>query len=124
MTTTPHSVGRDQTLAVAHKLMREYDIRHLPVQDGGKLAGIVTARDLALMESIAGVDPNKTTVEDVMNPNVYTVDPDAPLDEVANHMAEMKFGSAVIIQHNKVVGILTTVDVCRALAHLLHTRLK
>jgi acetoin utilization protein AcuB len=38
-------------------------------------------------------------------------------------MADRKYGSAVITQHDKVVGIFTTVDACRAFADLLHTRL-
>jgi len=38
-------------------------------------------------------------------------------------MAKNKYGSAVVTQHAKVVGIFTTVDVCRAFADLLHTRL-
>lgn len=124
MTTTPHFIGSDESITTAHKLMSEYEIRHLPVLDGGKLAGLVTARDLAVMESISGFDRSKVTVEDVMNRNVYIVDPDAPMDEVCERMADMKYGSALVVQNARVVGILTTVDVCRAVATLLATRLK
>ena len=57
MTPSPLTIGRDQTLATAHDLMRKHDIRHLPVLDGGVLVGIVTDRDLHLVESLAGTDP-------------------------------------------------------------------
>jgi acetoin utilization protein AcuB len=123
MTTTPHSVGVEQTLATAHTMMSEHRIRHLPVLHGGKLLGMLTERDLRLVESLAGVDPAKVKVEDAMSTVVYSVSPEAPLDEVVTTMAEHKYGSAVVMQNQKVVGIFTTVDACRALAELLHTRL-
>lgn len=123
MTTTPHSIGKDQTLARAHDVMRSHKIRHLPVLEGGKLVGIVTERDLHLIETLRDVDPSSVTVEDAMSQHVYAVDPDTSLDVVAESLAEHKYGSAVIMQNGKVVGIFTTNDACRALAELLHSRL-
>jgi acetoin utilization protein AcuB len=38
-------------------------------------------------------------------------------------MGQKKYGSAVVMQNNKVVGIFTTVDLCRTFAELLETRL-
>ncbi len=123
MTTSPHAIGQEQTLAVAHKVMRDNQIRHLPVLHGGKLVGLLTQRDLALIETLKDVDPSAVTVEDAMSTSVFTVDPSAPLDEVVNTMAEHKYGCCVVMQNAKVVGIFTTVDVCRALSELLHGRL-
>lgn len=123
MTTSPHSIGVDQTLAKAHAMMREHEIRHLPVLTGGKLVGLLTERDLRLVESFKDVDPTQLNVEEAMSSSVYSVGPDAPLDEVVSAMAEHKYGSAVVMQNGKVVGIFTTVDACRTLAELLHTRL-
>lgn len=123
MTTTPHSIGKDQTLARAHDVMRSHKIRHLPVLEGGKLVGIVTERDLHLVETLRDVDPSSVTVEEAMSEHVYAVDPDTSLDVVAETLAEHKYGSAVVMQNGKVVGIFTTNDACRALAELLHSRL-
>jgi acetoin utilization protein AcuB len=123
MTTSPHSIGVEQPLSKAHDVMRELKIRHLPVLHGGKLVGMLTDRDLHLVESLAGVDPTKVKVEEAMATVVYAVTPDSLLDEVVATMAEHKYGSAVIMQNEKVVGIFTTVDACRALAELLRTRL-
>jgi len=123
MTTSPHSIGREQTVAAAQKIMREHHIRHLPVLEGGSLVGIVSDRDVALIETLRDVDPQKVSVEDAMTQQVYTVSPDAPLDEVVGEMAEKKYGSALVMQNHKVVGIFTTVDVCRAFGELLSSRL-
>lgn len=124
MTTAPHSIGAEQTLAHAHEVLREHKIRHLPVLKGGALVGMITQRDLALVETLKDVDPKTVLVEDAMSTSLYTVAPDAQLDEVVSEMAEKKYGSAIVVQNHKVVGIFTTVDVCTALADLLHSRLK
>jgi acetoin utilization protein AcuB len=124
MTTSPHSIGAEQTLAHAHEVMRAHHIRHLPVLKGGQIVGMLTQRDLALIESLKDVDPRSVPVEDAMSTEVYMVSPDAKLDEVVSEMAEKKYGSALVVQNHKVVGIFTTVDVCSALADLLHSRLK
>ena len=123
MTTTPHSIGKDQTLERAHEMMRTHHIRHLPVLEGGKLVGMVSERDLHLVETLRDVNPREVVVEEAMSNHVYAVDPDASLDVVAETMAEHKYGSAVVIQNGKVVGIFTTNDACRALAELLRSRL-
>ena len=123
MTTSPHSIGRDQTLAVAHSIMAKYGIRHLPVLEGGTLLGVVSQRDLQMLETLKDVDPLIISVEEAMSGAVYAVSPEAPLDEVAATMAEKKFGCAVVMQNHHVVGMFTTVDACRALAELLHGRL-
>lgn len=59
MTTTPHSIGVEQPLSRAHAMMREHGVRHLPVLHAGKLLGMLTERDLQLVESLEGVDPTK-----------------------------------------------------------------
>ena len=123
MTAAPHSIGDDQTIAQAQSHMRELRVRHLPVLRGGKLVGVLSERDIALIETLRDVDPQKVTVEDAMSQQVYTVEPTTPLDHVVSEMAEKKYGSAIVVQNHKVVGIFTTVDVCRALAELLTTRL-
>ena len=124
MTTAPHSIGAEQTLAHAHEVLREHKIRHLPVLKGGVLVGMITQRDLALVETLKDVDPKSVLVEDAMSTSVYSVEPTAQLDEVVSEMAEKKYGSAIVVQNHKVVGIFTTVDVCTALADLLQSRLK
>ena len=123
MTAAPHSIGSEQTIATASLMMNDYRVRHLPVLHGGRLLGILTDRDIKLIETFRDVDPAKITVEEAMTEQPFSVGPDAPLDEVVETMAANKYGSAVVIQNHKVVGIFTTVDACRAFADLLHTRL-
>ena len=124
MTTTPRTADASSTLAEAGKLMEETGIRHLPVVSDGKLVGMLTDRDVKFVESFADVDPKKLTIEQAMHEEPYMVSPDTPLDEVVATMAELKYGSAVVMQNQHVVGVFTTVDACRALSELLSTRLR
>jgi len=123
MTPSPHSIGQEQPLAKAHALMREFHIRHLPVLHGGKLVGVLSDRDLHLIETLRDVDPTKVTIEEAMSPVVYSVSPKALLDDVVREMSHHKYGCAVIEDNGKLVGVFTTVDAMRAFADLLDTRL-
>jgi acetoin utilization protein AcuB len=122
MTPSPYSVGQEQKLLQAHRLMREHHIRHLPVLHGGKLVGVISDRDLHLIETLRDVDPEKVLIEEAMSPSVYTVSPKAPLDEVVREMVQHRYGCAVVVEGGKVVGVFTTVDALRAFADTLEAR--
>src|SRR5262245_50968853 len=115
MTAAPRTIGPDQTLADAHALMRGHRIRHLPVIRDGMVVGIVTQRDLMLIESLPDVKPSEVPVEDAMTREVFVVAPRTPIAEVAATMAERRLGSAVVMDKNAVVGMFTVTDACRAL---------
>lgn len=120
MTSFPHTVGRDQHLEVAENMMREFGVRHLPVLDGGKLVGIITERDIKMLESFKDVDHKKTTVEEAMTPEPYFVQPDSSMQTVCKEMAERKYGCALVVdKENKLQGIFSWVDGFRALSELL-----
>ena len=83
--------------------------------DGKSINGIVTERDLRLVESVSGTEPEKTLVEDAMTPDPYMVPYDTPLRDVIAAMVEHKYGCAVVMQRGHVAGIFTTIDALRAL---------
>lgn len=115
MTPCPHTVRRDETLAVAREHMVRYGIRHLPVLDDGDLVGILSDRELAVAERV-GRDEVGLTVGDLMTPDPYIALPSTPLAEVAGEMAHKKYGAAVIVDRGNVVGVFTPIDALRAIA--------
>ncbi len=123
MTTSPHAIDVAQPLSVAYSLMKEHDIRHLPVLAEGALVGLISARDLHLIGSLKDVNPTKVSVKVAMSKEVYSVTPETPLDEVVSTMADHKYGCAVVMQNGQVAGIFTTIDVCREFSELLRKRL-
>lgn len=116
MSPQPITIGRDQTLGTAHKMMREHKVRHLPVLERGQLVGILSQRDLYFLETIAGVDLGTDHVDDAMTVETFAVAPTAALSEVAATMAERKYGCAVVIERGRVIGIFTATDALRVLA--------
>ena len=118
MTPSPHTVGLQQSLATAAGMMIKHQVRHLPVLDGGELKGVLSERDIFVLESIPGVDRETVRVEEAMSPTTYAVKPGTPLGAVAREMAKHKYGAAVVMEGPHVVGVFTTVDACRALADL------
>jgi acetoin utilization protein AcuB len=116
MTPQPLTIGRDQTLVTAHKMMAENGIRHLPVLEHNDLVGIVSQRDLYFVETIAGVDKLTDKVEDAMTSDTRKFGPETPLAEVANEMFQEKLGCAVIVERDRVVGIFTAMDALRLLS--------
>jgi acetoin utilization protein AcuB len=120
MTAMPVTIGKDIPLKTALSMMREHRIRHIPVQEAGKLVGVLTDRDVKLAASFESATEFK--VEEVMTPEPYTVTPETPLDRVVLEMAEHKYGCAIVVQGNgKVVGIFTAVDGMRVLGTTLET---
>src|SRR5262245_235266 len=122
MTHSPHTIGHDQPLNAAHDMMRRYGIRHLPVLQAGKLVGMLSQRDLHFIETLSDVDPAKVPVSDAMSTETYAVGPRSSMLEVAAEMADHRYGSAVIVEKDRVIGILTTVDGMRALSLQLAAR--
>ncbi|HEX8440369.1 CBS domain-containing protein [Archangium sp.] len=123
MTRTVHTIGSRSPLTDAHRIMNAHAIRHLPVLEGGRLVGVVSMRDLHLVETLKGVDPQEVTVDEAMAQEAYTVPPGTELIEVARTMALHKYGSAVIARDSHVEGIFTTVDALRALEVVLSSPL-
>jgi acetoin utilization protein AcuB len=119
MTRKPWTIARMATLTEAHKLMREHRIRHLPGMDGEQVVGVLTMRDLHLIETLPGVSPDEVQVEDAMSPDVFVASEHDELAGVVDRMSESRLGSAVVMGHGGLVGIFTAVDALHALADIL-----
>ena len=119
MTKHPFTISRHASLAKAHALMRENGIRHLPVLESNRVVGIVSDRDLHLLETIADFELEAVDVDQAMTANPYVVSRDTPIHEIVDEMAKHKYGCVVVVEGGKVEGIFTTIDALAALANLL-----
>jgi len=120
MTRQPWTIRKNATMAQAHEMMRAHRIRHLPVLEARKLVGLVSERDLHLIETLPDGNPDEVTVEEAMTADVYVVGADDPVDLVVEKMADRKYGSAVVVDRRGVVqGIFTTTDALQVLADVL-----
>jgi CBS domain-containing protein len=115
MTADPRVCSRDTNLATAAALMLDGDCGILPVVDDGKLAGVVTDRDLYIALATRDVRASRVTVGEVLQAPVHSCEPD---DDVQTALALMKqhrvrrlpvegFGGTVL-------GIISMNDLVRA----------
>jgi acetoin utilization protein AcuB len=133
MSRQPITIDPEAPLATAIAVMREKEIRHLPVVDSmGRLAGIITDRDLrsaALAPALAEFLPvglrravegaaemlQELRVKDAMTWGVVTTRPGASVAEAGAVMFERRIGSLPVRENGKLVGIVTERDIFKAL---------
>lgn len=113
MTAEPKTLGSQLPVSIARDVMRRFDVRHVPVLEGGMLVGMFGDRELALASGAID-DP----IARWMNPGPFIVGPRDSIADVASMMAENKIEAVVVVDRGVVVGVLTSVDLARALADL------
>jgi CBS domain-containing protein len=125
MTTEVVTLELNDSLTVADDVMKLGRIRHLPVLDDENegVEGIVSQRDLfrgALARCLGYGDHaqrqllNQLVVKEVMTKDVATVEPDVPLEEAARLMLARKIGCLVVVEADRLIGILTESDFVKA----------
>jgi CBS domain-containing protein len=115
MTDRPRAITRETSIREAARLMDEEDVGSLPiVDDGARLVGIVTDRDIALRAVGRGLDTGDTSVFDIASKEVYAVTPDDDLDDALQTMARAQVRRVpVVVRENELVGMVSQADVAR-----------
>jgi len=121
MTPFPYSIDVEAPLEEAHRLMRAHDFRHVPVTSQGELIGVLTDRDIRLMVVPDAAPPqaHALRVRDGHIEPPCVIAASTPIAKVARLMAERHISSAIVTKHEKLVGIFTVTDACRALAEVI-----
>ncbi len=114
---SPLTVERTETVPRIRDLMRVNGVRHVPVVEGNHPIGIISDRDLRMLDHLDGAEA--VTAADVMTQAPYTVESGTSLEEVVFGMSRQKVGSAVVCDHGEIVGIFTSTDALNALVEIL-----
>ncbi|MBN2428231.1 MAG: CBS domain-containing protein [Deltaproteobacteria bacterium] len=114
-------VEDDDPILDAVHLMKENNIRQLPVVHKGRLVGIITEKDVKEFSPSKASSLDiyevhnilaKTTVKEAMSANVISVNPDDPIERAALILRDKRFGGLPVVDNNhSLVGIITAVDV-------------
>ena len=130
MTPNPVTVTPQTTLAEVWDVMREADIRHVPVARSGILIGMLSDRDLAALDvgrvlTTEGADALRRALARpavaAMSADVISVEPEADLGDVIDLMIENTVGAIPVAlpDTREVVGIVSYIDVLRAVQELV-----
>ncbi len=128
MTLNPITASPETTHSQAYKLMRDHDIRHLPVVDRDKLVGFVVEEDLLRAQPSAATTLSiyevyslldKLKLKEIMISPVYTVEENCPMEEAARIMQEYKISGLPVMRGERLMGIITEMDIFRAFIEVL-----
>ena len=114
------TLGPEASAFEALRLCRERRIRHIPVVKDERLVGIISDRDLRDASPPLG-DPERVStmkeirLEDVMTRKVITTHPDDTIVHAAREMYERQIESLPVVDEEKLLGIVTSSEVMRAL---------
>lgn len=132
MTKNPHTIQVNASINALMALMREQGLKRIPVLDGERVVGIVTDRDVervspskATTLSVFEINYllSKSTVRDAMTKNVFTVHPDAHIEDAAVLMRDKRISALLVVDdEEKLVGIVTESDLFDALIDMLGAR--
>jgi acetoin utilization protein AcuB len=113
------TIPSNTSIADAKRIMTAHKIKRLPVVDKDKLVGIVTDRGIEQVSPTKATSLSvwelsylleKTPVKEIMKKEVVTASPDMDAEEVVALAQKNGVGSAVVVENNKVTGIVTNDD--------------
>lgn len=128
MTKSPYTISANASITDAVALMREKNLKRIPVVDSDKVVGILTQNDVQKVSptkatSLSIFEINyllsKTSVKDAMTKNPITIDEDNLLEEAAVLMRQNRIGTLPVVESGKLVGIITESDIFDAFIDLL-----
>ena len=131
MTTNPYTIAFDAPITEVIELMREKNLKRVPVVQGDRVVGMITHGDIQKVSPTKATTLSiyelnyllaKTKVSDAMTKEVITISPDELLEEAAVLMRENKISTLAVEKDGKLVGIITESDIFDAFIDLLGFR--
>ena len=113
MARDPRTVEIGDSLIDAAREMREGDIGNVIVTDGGRVAGILTDRDIVVRAIAEGREPQSTRVGDVYSSGPRTVEPGESVEVAAQAMGENSIRRLPVVRDGKLVGVLSLGDLAQ-----------
>ena len=111
----------NDSLSKAEALFKKNKIKHLPVVSGDKIVGMLSLSDLLRISFADATDDSGDYVEatvydmfsleQVMTSKVVCVESDDTIKEVAEILAREHFHALPVIEHDKLIGIITSTDI-------------
>ena len=104
----------------AEQLFKEHKIRHIPVVEGEKIVGMLSLSDLKRISFLDSFDSNEVKIDNavykmlsikqIMIKNLITVNSHITIKSVAEILAKNQFHALPVVDHDKLVGMVTTTD--------------
>ena len=117
------TINKTQSIREVSEIIRDKNIRHVPVVSGEKIIGMLSKVDLQKISFVNTVDGDELTtalydglnIEQVMTKDVKVVQKDDTIYDVATILSKNEFHSLPVLENEKLVGIVTTTDLIKYL---------
>lgn len=110
---TVYTIGPDDSVLDALKLLAEKNIGALPVVEGSQVVGIVSERDYARKLVLKGRSSAATPVREIMSAPVVTVEPKQKLDFCMNLMTDRHLRHLPVVDNGRLLGLLSIGDMVK-----------
>lgn len=117
------AVRPDVSVADVIASLADAHVSGVPVVDRhGQMLGVISSGDVMTQEAEAGDTEARTTLlestmaQDIMTPHPLTIDPDTDVREAAREMLYAEVHRLFVVEHGKLVGVISTSDIVRAVA--------
>jgi CBS domain-containing protein len=117
------AVRPDVSVADVIASLADAHVSGVPVVDRhGQMLGVISSTDVLTQEAEAQDTDARTTLlestlaKDIMTPHPLTIDPDADVREAAREMLYAEVHRLFVVQHGRLIGVISTSDIVRAVA--------
>ncbi len=101
----------NDTIMDVAKLMAHHNIGCIPVtEDGAKVLGVITDRDIILSLAKYELDPNVTSAKSIMTSKVYSVKPNADLRDALDLMKKQRIRRLPVVENDLLLGMVSLGD--------------
>ncbi len=121
------TIDEETPIIKAFRIMKDNNIRRLPVMRNEKLAGVITDRDLkeATPSKATSLDVHEiysllseVKVKDIMSKDLLTIGPDESIEKAAMLMLNKKISGLPVIEAGNLTGVITQTDIFKALVDI------
>ena len=114
MTDRVVSVGQDEPVSAAARLLKRHNVGSLPVCDSsGRLRGLVTDRDIVLRCIAMDEDPQNVRIGDIMSRGIVTADPADSVERASQLMSQDQIRRLPVTDNGRLVGVVSLGDLAR-----------
>jgi CBS domain-containing protein len=114
MTKDPSAVEASAPIIEAAEIMLREDVGSVPILEDGRLAGVLTDRDIVLRVVAEGRDARTITCAEIASRQLATIDPQQPLEEALRLMGEHQVRRLPVVEEDgRLVGIVAQADIAR-----------
>lgn len=113
------TVKTDSTVKEAVSKMNKFDIGSIIVMEGKRPVGIITERDILERIVEPCMEPTAIRAKEIMSSPVISTNPEENIENAAKLMSNRKIKKLVVLENNKLVGIITSMDLMKASPKLI-----